>query len=215
MHIYPIDKNGIERKWRYARQSIDSVKNLLRCKFTKNGYQIELGKNYGTYLSVWQGARYDSNEYGKKLINSLALTASFDFPKSIWNVYDCIYTVVGEKKNAVILDFFAGSGTTGHAVLELNKEDNGDRKFILCTNNENNIATDICQPRIKKVIEGYNKNGDGDFVKGLAHSSLVGRGVDLSANSDFNYKTGALTFKLPTNVEIASKKFIHYSENNC
>jgi adenine-specific DNA-methyltransferase len=55
----------------------------------------------------------------------------------------------------VILDFFAGSGTTGHATLEINKEDDGDRQFILCTNNENKICTEVCYPRIQKVIEGY------------------------------------------------------------
>lgn len=66
----------------------------------------------------------------------------------------------------------AGTGTTGHAVLKLNKEDDGNRKFILCTNNENNngngykIAEDICYPRIKKVLEGY-KNLKGEWVGGL------------------------------------------------
>jgi adenine-specific DNA-methyltransferase len=71
-----------------------------------------------------------------------------------------------KNKSAIVLDFFAGSGTTGHAVLELNKEDNGERRFILCTNNENNngdgnkIASDICYPRIKNVIKGYS-NVDG------------------------------------------------------
>ena len=59
------------------------------------------------------------------------------------------------KKDAIILDIFAGSGTTGHAVLELNKKDGGNRQFILCTNNENNICTDVTYPRLKKVIEGY------------------------------------------------------------
>ncbi len=60
-----------------------------------------------------------------------------------------------DKKDAVILDFFAGTGTTGDSVLQLNKEDGGSRQFILCTNNENNICTDVCYPRIKKVIKGY------------------------------------------------------------
>lgn len=60
------------------------------------------------------------------------------------------------NKNAVVLDFFAGSGSTGHAVLDLNKEDNGNRKFILCTNNENNICDDITYPRLKNIIEGYS-----------------------------------------------------------
>jgi adenine-specific DNA-methyltransferase len=73
---------------------------------------------------------------------------------------------ISSNKDSVILDFFAGSGTTGQAVLELNKEDGGNRQFILCTNNENNICTDVCYPRIKKVIGGY-KNLKGEQVEGL------------------------------------------------
>ena len=61
------------------------------------------------------------------------------------------------NKSAVILDFFAGSGSTAQAVLELNEEDNGNRKFILCTNNENNICENITYKRIKNVINGYGK----------------------------------------------------------
>lgn len=59
------------------------------------------------------------------------------------------------KDDATILDFFAGSGTTGHAVLKLNAEDGGHRKFILCTNNENNICEEVTYERIKRVINGY------------------------------------------------------------
>ncbi len=59
--------------------------------------------------------------------------------------------------NAIVLDFFAGSGTTGHAVLDINKEDGGNRKFILCTNNENNICEEITYKRLENVINGYGK----------------------------------------------------------
>lgn len=62
-----------------------------------------------------------------------------------------------QNKNATVLDFFAGSGSTAQAVLELNKEDNGNRQFILCTNNENNICEEITYKRIKNVINGYGK----------------------------------------------------------
>ena len=61
------------------------------------------------------------------------------------------------NKNSIVLDFFAGSGSTAQAVLELNNEDNGNRQFILCTNNENNICEDITYKRIKNVITGYGK----------------------------------------------------------
>ena len=62
-----------------------------------------------------------------------------------------------QNKNATVLDFFAGSGSTAQAVLELNKEDNGNRQFVLCTNNENNICEEITYKRIKNVINGYGK----------------------------------------------------------
>ena len=64
---------------------------------------------------------------------------------------------IASKKDSVILDFFAGSGTTAQAVLEFNKENNGKRQFILCTNNENNICEEITYKRIKNVITGYGK----------------------------------------------------------
>lgn len=59
----------------------------------------------------------------------------------------------------------AGSGTTGHAVSILNKEDNGTRQFILCTNNENDIAQEICLPRIKTVIKGHSDYPDITGIK--------------------------------------------------
>ena len=67
---------------------------------------------------------------------------------------DCL-RVMSDKKDAIILDFFAGSGTTGHAVLKLNQEDGGMRSFILSTNNENNICEKITYERVKRVVNGY------------------------------------------------------------
>ena len=155
LYIYPVDNDGIERKWRYARQSVDKVKHLLRCKKSRNDYDIQIGKDFGIYKTIWIDKRYDANEYGTKLLKTILPNCDFNFPKSINTVYDCLYAVCGTNKNAFILDFFAGSGTTAHAVLELNKEDGGNRQFILCTNNENNICEEVTYPRIKKVIEGY------------------------------------------------------------
>lgn len=154
--IYPIDTKGIERKWRYARQSVEEIVNYLNVKKTRGVYDIELGKTFGTYKTVWADPKYDANIYGKQLLNSLLPNCPFDFPKSLWNVYDCLYSVVANKPEATILDFFAGSGTTGHAVMKLNAEDGGNRKFILCTNNENNICRDVTYERIKRVINKEN-----------------------------------------------------------
>lgn len=158
--VYPIDRSGIERKWRYARQSVEQVQHLLRAKKTRLGYEIEIGKDFGTVRTVWQDSRYDSNEYGTKLVHNLVPKTHFDFPKSVYNTYDCIAPILYKRKNATVLDFFAGSGTTGHALMILNKEDGGQRKFILCTNNENGIAQEVCYPRIRKVIKGHEDYSD-------------------------------------------------------
>ncbi|MBM4056235.1 MAG: site-specific DNA-methyltransferase [Planctomycetes bacterium] len=159
-YVYPIDKNGIERKWRYARQSVEEIIDLLRAKKTRSGFEIELGKDFGTVRTVWQDSRYDANEYGTKLVHNLVPDTHFDFPKSVFNTYDCIAPILYERKKAIVLDYFAGSGTTGHALMLLNKEDGGQRQFILCTNNENGIAQEVCYPRIRKVIKGHEDYPD-------------------------------------------------------
>lgn len=147
--IYPIDIQGIERKWRYNRESVEKIVSKLRIKCVKGVYDIELGKNTGTYRTVWTSKKFDSNEYGTKLINDMVPTNDFDFPKSLYNVYECLNAVVRSKPNATVLDFFAGSGTTGHAVLLMNKLLGGNRHFILCTNN------DIGEKKEKEFAKEY------------------------------------------------------------
>ena len=79
-------------------------------------------------------------------------------PLALWNVYDCLYAVVANDKNAIILDFFAGSGTTSHAVLELNK-DGGSRRFIICE--QMDYVETVTRERVRKVIEQNKKD---DFI---------------------------------------------------
>ena len=158
-HVYPIDPQGIERKWRYSRDSVEGIKHLLRAKEVRGFIDIELGKDFGTYRTVWEDAKYDANEYGSKLLRDLVPGSSFLFPKSLWNVFDCIYAVVGNDPNAIVMDFFGGSGTTAHAVLELNKEDGGERRFILCE--QMDYVETVTKARIREVIK---RNGKDSFV---------------------------------------------------
>lgn len=112
------------------------------------------------YISIEQSnsrsiVDYSTNDGTNVLTGIMGIRATFSNPKNL----DLIEYLVSLKqgKNNIILDFFAGSGTTGHAVMKLNAEDGGNRKFILCTNNENNICRDVTYERIKRVIdkEGY------------------------------------------------------------
>lgn len=158
IEVWPIDVKGVERKWVFARNTVEEIKNKLFVVKKKDG-QIDIFRRKDTQKprTVWTGQRYDASTYGSKIVNELTGT-TFPFPKSLYTVYDCLFTVVGSRPHAIILDFFAGSGTTGHAVLKLNAQDGGTRQFILCTNNENKIAEDVTYPRIKKVIDGYGDN---------------------------------------------------------
>jgi len=128
--VYPIDSKGVERKWRYARQTVESIWDILRVKTTESGLDVEIGKNFGTYKTVWTDSKYDASVNGTQLLKGILPDTQFTYPKSIYNVIDCIAAVVEEDKDAIILDFFGGSGTTGHAVMEINK-DGGHRRFIL------------------------------------------------------------------------------------
>ena len=114
------------------------------------------------------------NKDGTTQLFELFGSKVFDQPKPV-RLIKYLFKIYSKKlnsKEAIILDFMAGSGTTGHAILELNKEDEGNRRFILCTNNESNdnsgykIAEDICFPRIKRVIEGY-QSVKGKTIEGL------------------------------------------------
>lgn len=83
----------------------------------------------------------------------------FSYPKPTYLIKRLISIIKGNE-DAIILDFFAGSGSTGQAVLEMNKEDGGNRRFILCTNNENNICEEITYPRLKVIMTGKKANGE-------------------------------------------------------
>jgi adenine-specific DNA-methyltransferase len=156
--VYPIDTSGVERKWRYARQSVDGVQLRARAK-KDGGFEIEIGKSSGMYKSVWIDTKYDANKYGTQLLEELVPGADFDFPKSLYNVLDCLKGIIQDDPDAIVLDFFGGSGTTGHAVLELNKADAGRRRFILVE--QMDYVSTITAPRVAQVIKN---NGEGSFV---------------------------------------------------
>ncbi len=183
IEILPIDNAGGKRVWRQTKPSLMQAveRGDIVIKEGRSGYvvymkdRIKQGRKAKT---VWIDPKYDASSHGTVLVDKiLGKRNSFDYPKSIFAVLDILDILSSDKKEAVILDFFAGSGTAGHAVLELNKKDGGNRQFILCTNNENNngnghggVAEGVCQPRIKKVMKGYKKKGSGEKVEGLGGS---------------------------------------------
>ena len=89
-YIYPIDSKGIERKWRYSRQSVDSIIDMLKVKKTKSGYDIYFGKNYGTYKTVWTDSKFDASVNGTQMLKELVPNTVFSYPKSLYTVVECV-----------------------------------------------------------------------------------------------------------------------------
>ena len=114
------------------------------------------------FSSVLGGEIYTRN--GTADIVSVFGNRVFDFPKPVELLIQFLDQTTGE--NSMVLDFFAGSGTTAHAVLEMNKRDNGHRRFILCTNNEGSICENVTYPRVKTVITGKRTDGS-DYAEGI------------------------------------------------
>ena len=170
--VYPIRNDGSEGRWRWGKAKLlKAVKeNDVIFEKRNNGtyivYEKERGnKNSKTQFTSWFSDNYinaKGSESLKKIFNTMM--SVFDYAKPVELIHDLIF--MANCPNGTILDFFAGSGTTAQAVLELNNEDNGNRKFILCTNNENNICENITYKRIEKVIKGYSdKDGISSNLK--------------------------------------------------
>jgi len=162
--ILPIDQKNVERVWQWGKQTFLEGMNTeivivenLNSRFGFEVHRKVRERDTKKVTSVWNSPKYNAAAHGTKLLEKiLNKNRTFEYPKSIYSTLDALK--ISTDKNSLILDFFAGSGTTGHAVLELNKQDGGKRQFILCTNNENNICEEVTYPRIKKVIKGYNCN---------------------------------------------------------
>jgi adenine-specific DNA-methyltransferase len=161
IEIWPINTKGIERVWLWDKER--AIENISQLRAVVRGEKVtvyykrrEQGRVKPT--SFWYGSKYNANAYGTRLVQTMLPETSFDYPKSIYSVLDCIDLFL--PKDGLVLDFFAGSGTTGHATLMLNQGDEGSRRFILCTNNENNIAEEVTYRRIVRAINGYKSGSE-------------------------------------------------------
>ena len=119
-----------------------------------------------TPLTIWLHEEVGHNQSAKQEMKTILKDAenTFDTPKPVKLIDKILRLATSNDTPSVILDFFAGSGTTAQAVMELNKEDGGNRQCILVTDNEKEICTKVCYPRVQRVIEGYAFTGNKETV---------------------------------------------------
>ena len=208
--VWPIDAKGVERRWRFAFDTVHEILDELVPVVIKGIVNIQRNKQWFVRKTVWSDPSYFANNSGSQLIASM-IGNRFTFPKSLYLIRECLNAVL-QRPNALIVDFFAGSGTTMHAVNLLNAEDGGHRRCIMVTNNEVSdaeakemskrglkpsdkeweklgIARYVTWPRTVCSIEGHDVNGNP--LKGNYIGSDIPMADGFKANAAF-FKLGFL-----------------------
>jgi adenine-specific DNA-methyltransferase len=202
IEVWPMTDDGDEKKWRYARQSVESIFDKLEPKMGRNTLQIIFNKDEGTMRSVWANARYDSSEYGTKLLDKLFGGASFTFPKSLYAVYDCVNAVTKNEKSALVMDFFSGSATTAHAVMQLNADDGGQRKHIMVQLPENldgalSRSNDAkTKTSIKSAIDFLDSIGKAHTICEIGKERIRRAGNKIREDAGFNSQNLDIGFRV-------------------
>lgn len=172
--LLPIDDNGVERTWRWSHTTVLENPQDVFVKEVRGGSK-------GVYLkyrpnaegavtpTIWIDAKYSATEHGTGTLKKLFRDPTFSYPKSIFAVQDSL-SIMGLKNGiGIALDYFAGSGTTAHAVINLNREDGGNRKYILVEMGA--YFGTVTKPRVQKVIYSEDwKDGKPVSRKGSSHA---------------------------------------------
>lgn len=194
--VWPIDANLNEKKWRYARQTVDGIRHLLTPKIITRGVRkgiidIEKANRSRPFRSVWTDPRHDASTHGTRMVRTFA-GAPFPYPKSLHATYDALYAAVAHKPDAVILDFFAGSGTTAHATFLLNTLDGGSRQSIVVTNNEVGAeqAASLRKDGVKPGADEYEIHGIFQSVTWPRTQAAIGGSTPLGELSSTQYLGG-------------------------
>lgn len=169
--IYPLDTSGNEKKWRYANESVHKIMDKLEVKMGRNELQVIYNKDEGTMKSLWVGSDFDASEYGTKVLQKILgrdVAAKFSYPKSIKTMNLLMKAITNDSNKGTVLDYFAGSATTAHSIINLNRDRNTSLKYVLVEMGEYfNLVT---KPRVQKIV--YSKiweNGKPVDREGISH----------------------------------------------
>ncbi|MGP9674630.1 MULTISPECIES: site-specific DNA-methyltransferase [unclassified Halomonas] len=176
--VFPIDDNGKERVWSLYHISAKEKIFDLEVALTKAG-NIKIMRRHEPDSGVlprtwWDDKLYAAREYGSATLRNMFSVAEFSFAKSPHAVKDCLWISGADKKNAHVLDYFSGSGTTGHAVINLNRQDSGSRKY--CLVEVGDYFESVLKSRLKKAAysekwkDGHPQESTSGGYLGLSHA---------------------------------------------
>ncbi|NMM38970.1 MAG: site-specific DNA-methyltransferase [Glaciimonas sp.] len=150
IEIWPIDQDGIERRWNFGLDSIGGNLERVVVQKVDDNFDLFVTHELTVPKTVWSGGEFDAGKYGNTLLIDIIGKKKFDFPKSINLVKRCVYLTTAENENCIVLDYFGGSGTTGHAVIQLNRERNLKRRYVLVEMGTH--FDEVLKPRITKIV---------------------------------------------------------------
>ncbi len=170
--VYPIDKSGVERKWRYARNTVENIIDILSVKKPTGGdIQVFKAKSDAPYKTMWYSTLFNAGDYGTKVLTDMGFSKGlFDFPKSIHTVVESISAICSLEPGSIVLDFFAGSGTTAQAVSKIRLDKEG---VIYKLVEQGEYFNTVIIPRIQRFSysmdwkngKPMNTNGSSSLVK--------------------------------------------------
>lgn len=168
--IYPINSRGEERVWRSSyltgRQRAEEGELIL----TQNGaviQKIDHESKREVLFSNWLDKKFNAGTYGSELLNNMGLAKAFDYPKSIYTMETALWAQSFGDESAIIMDYFGGSGTTAHAVINMNRKYKGTRKYIVVE--MGGYFYSVTKPRVLKSIYTDNwKNGQPQDKGGIS-----------------------------------------------
>lgn len=215
--VFHKDPNNKVARWRWGKETVKERYDELvfenGCVYTKN-YK----KEGAIPRSLLIEERFGRTRTGKTTAFDIFNVNLFDNPKPI-QVLQHLF-LISSNENAIILDFFAGSGTTGHAVLDLNENDGGNRTFILCQLNEktettpNGIAYDVTTKRLKRIMTGECYDGTKDF-EWIKKNKPYGGNLDvyeIERVSNFEWAEGKTPFDVIDETLYGQEKFATIKE---
>ena len=156
IEIFPVKDDGTDGRWYFGYETAKTVADEIKAELQSNNqYFLYYRRRPNEGLqptTLWLDPKYSATEHGTALLKNLfGEQEAFSYPKSIYAVEDCLKVTGADKeKQAIYVDFFGGSGTTAHAVINLNREDGGRRKYILVEAND--YFHTVILPRVKKVV---------------------------------------------------------------